>query len=150
MSRTIWRISQKKQAPRAFSGEGCRRRGGRWHSQGMKIVYASATLSLAALETFFPMEIIDARDLYVAIAIELPDDLQIERVDKTKLPANWRATFAPSILTKIGLEWYQARRSAVLIVPSAIIPVESNYLINPQHKDFARIRIYPPQPFLLV
>ena len=64
MTISIWRISKRKYATTAFNGEGARRFGGRWNSKGKSVVYTSATLSLAALETFVHMEIYDAGNMF--------------------------------------------------------------------------------------
>lgn len=149
MITTVWRISKRKYAATAFSGEGSRRASGRWHSKGTSIVYTSATLSLAALETFVHMEIEDAGSLFVSIQVDIPDSVLIEKVDITKLPLDWQNIPAPAALAVIGDEWFNSKRTAVLIVPSAIIPIENNYLINPFHQDFGKIKIHPPEPFVL-
>lgn len=149
MSTTVWRISKRKYAATAFSGEGSRRASGRWHTKGTSIVYTSATLSLAALETFVHMEIEDAGNLFVSIQADIPDNVPIEKLDTTQLPQDWQSTPAPSALAVIGDEWFNSKRTAVLMVTSAIIPIENNYLINPFHQEFGKIQIYPPEPFVL-
>jgi len=149
LSITIWRISKQKYAATAFSGIGARLSGGRWNSQGTSIVYTSATLSLAALETFVHMEIEDAGNMLVSIRAEIGDDVQIETIDPTQLPDNWRDMDSPQALALIGDRWFFSASTAILRVPSAIIPQENNYLINPLHQDFGKITIHPPQPFVL-
>lgn len=149
MSTTVWRISKRKHAATAFSGEGARLVGGRWNSRGKSVVYTSATLSLATLETFIHMEIEDAGNMFVYIQIDIPEDIPIDKVDLSQLPDDWHNTPAPSNLAVIGDKWFESGNTAVLVVPSAVIPVENNYLLNPLHKDFSRIQIHSPQPFVL-
>jgi RES domain-containing protein len=146
---SIVRISKRKYVATAFNGEGARRFGGRWNSRGKSVVYTSATLSLAALETFVHMEIEDAGNMFAYIRADIPEDIQIDRIDISQLPSNWRKIPAPPSLTAIGDEWFDSGNTAVLAVPSAVIPVENNYLINPLHRDFAKIKIHEPQPFEL-
>jgi RES domain-containing protein len=146
---SIWRISKRKYAATAFNGEGAKRFGGRWNSKGKSVVYTSAILSLAALETFVHMEIEDAGNMFAYIRADIPEDLQIDRINISKLPSNWRNIPAPPSLAAIGDEWFDASNTAVLAVPSAVIPVENNYLINSLHPDFSRIQISEPQPFEL-
>lgn len=148
MSATVWRMSKSKYASTAFGGEGSRLVSGRWHSRAHSVVYTSATLSLAALETFVHMEIEDASNLLVSIAI-IPKDVQISSVDPSQLPDNWRNIPAPSAIAAIGDKWFDKSETAVLMVPSALIPVENNYLLNPLHQDFSKIQIQLPQPFVL-
>lgn len=149
MSITVWRISKRRYAATAFSGEGSRRSAGRWNSRGTSIVYTSATLSLAALETFVHMEIEDAGNMLVSIQADIPSDVQIDKVEPTQLPSDWRTIPAPQSLALIGDNWFTSVSTAVLMVPSAIIPVEKNYLLNPLHKDFDKIKIHSPEPFVL-
>jgi RES domain-containing protein len=149
LNTSIWRISKRKYAATAFNGEGARRFGGRWNSRGKSVVYTSGTLSLAALETFVHMEIEDASNMFAYIRADLSENIQIERIDISQLPRNWRNIPAPTSLAAMGDKWFDSGNTAVLAVPSAVIPVENNYLINPLHQDFSRIQINSPQPFEL-
>jgi RES domain-containing protein len=83
----------------------------------------------------------------IAIPADIPDDLKLEAVDPRKLPKNWRDYPAPEALKDIGARWLEHAATAVLAVPSAVIPSERNYLLNPKHGDFTRIRIEDPIPF---
>jgi RES domain-containing protein len=149
LSLNLWRISKRKYATTAFNGEGARRFDGRWNSRGRSVVYTSATLSLAALETFVHMEISEAGNLFVCIRAEIPDEISMETISLSQLPSNWRNLPAPSELSVLGDKWFDEGQTAILVVPSAVIPVENNYLINPLHPDFSKIQIHPPQPFEL-
>jgi RES domain-containing protein len=80
------------------------------------------------------------RARYVMIPARIPETL-IERVDAANLPRDWRELSARTELQQIGAKWAQKRTSAVLAVPSAVVPAETNYLLNPSHPDFAQIAI---------
>ena len=149
MTTTIWRISKQKYAATAFRGEGAKKFGGRWNSAGNPIVYTSATLSLAALETFVHMEIEDAGNLLVAIRADIPDGIRIKTITQETLPSNWRDYPAPPELADIGDKWFTSQKTAVIRVPSVVIPIENNYLLNPLHQDFVNIKIYNYEPFIL-
>ena len=112
------------------------------------MVYTSATLSLAALEYIVHLEAVDAPADLVAIAASIPSGVGREEVAAASLPAGWRRYPAPGRLAEIGARWIRESRTAVLVVPSAVIPAEVNYLLNPSHPDFARIRIDSPEPFV--
>jgi len=86
------------------------------------------------------------RDLVLTSA-EIPNDIRKERVELSDLPARWRVSPSPEYLQSIGNDWIGRRLSAVLAVPSAVIPQENNYLLNPAHPDFKHIRINRPTPF---
>jgi RES domain-containing protein len=110
-------------------------------------VYTSATLSLAALEYFVHLDPIDAPSDLVAILAEIPDTLARTEIRAETLPPNWRAYPAPEQLAEIGTTWVRARTTAVLVVPSAVVPQERNCLLNPAHSDFRRIRAGKPEAF---
>lgn len=143
---TVWRLVTARFTDAAFTGEGARRYGGRWNGKGISIVYTAATQSLAMLEMLVQDDPLRAR--YVMIPATLPDDLGIEHLHPEQLPANWREPAARSKLQAIGNEWVQRGMSAALAVPSAVIPEETNYLLNPRHPDFTRIKIGEPRDFV--
>jgi RES domain-containing protein len=145
----IWRLSKVKYATTAFDGEGARRAGGRWNSKGTAIVYCSATLSLTALETLVHMDVEDFGMSRVAIRVEVPDDIAMDRIEATELASDWKDTPAPSSLAAIGDQWAAEGKTLLLLVPSAVVPQENNILLNPRHADFAKIQISLPEPFSL-
>jgi len=142
----FWRICRRRYAAGAASGEGARLYGGRWNSRGVRMVYASTSLALAAVETFVNLEPnLQPKDL-ISIEGNIPDGLEISRVDLKTLPANWRETRDES-LRRFGDDWIRAGQTAALLVPSAAIRGEWNVLLNPAHGDFSKIRFRKPQPF---
>ena len=142
---TVWRLVTARFARSAFSGDGARLYGGRWNRKGVPLVYTAATQSLAMLEMLVHDEPLRAR--YVIIEARIPSGVRIDRVMVEDLPADWRNIAAREKLQAIGTEWAKKRSAAVLAVPSAVIPAESNYLLNPLHRDFRRIRVGKPQRF---
>jgi RES domain-containing protein len=104
-------------------------------------------LSLAALEHFVHLDIDIAPPGLIAIPAHVPDDLKLETIDATSLPKNWRTHPGPEALKDTATDWLGRSATAVLAVPSAVIPSERNYLINPKHPDFSRVRIENPIPF---
>jgi len=140
-----WRIVKEKHANTAFDGEGAWRYGGRWNSTGTRIIYTSATLSLAALESLVHLNP-PVKFKYVAIPIEF-DDALLESIPVGGLPAEWTEEPPPPSTKQIGDLWVKEARSTVLELPSVIIPAEPNYLLNPAHPDFNKIRIGKPVPF---
>jgi RES domain-containing protein len=135
-----WRIVLESETATAFSGEGARRYGGRWNSPNIRVVYASEHQSTAALEVFVHNKPFTPNERYKAFRLEWPDALT-ERFPPGNLPDNWRVFPASAETREIGDRWVQERRSAVLALPSAISPADTNFLLNPEHKDFKRIRI---------
>jgi RES domain-containing protein len=85
----------------------------------------------------------------VAMPVAIPDDVTVQRVRGEELPARWWQTPAPLALRERGTRWATAGATAVLAVPSAVVPVETNYLLNPRHPQMKRIQIGSPRPFAL-
>jgi len=141
----IWRICSRKH--RRFDGEGARRYGGRWNHAGTTIVYTSGSLSLAALELFVHTDIDLAPIDLIAVPADVPESLSMEAIKIASLPKEWRRYPAPEALKEIGSAWAAKASTALLAVPSALIPEERNYLLNPAHRDFKRIRVQKPIRF---
>jgi RES domain-containing protein len=85
---------------------------------------------------------------YVVFACSFDDSL-VEKVQTPDLSSDWRSHPGPTALRLIGDQWFKESRSAVLQVPSAVIDSESNYLLNPEHRNFRRNTISEPQRFAL-
>jgi RES domain-containing protein len=143
-----WRIVKAKHAATAFDGEGARLLGGRWNSPGRRVVYTAESAALAALEMLVHLGRMTALPAYVVISCDFDEKL-VADADRQKLPANWRAFPAPHALPAVGDAWLQSGKSPVLRVPSAIVPGENNYLLNPAHPKFRRIVIGTPERFEL-
>jgi RES domain-containing protein len=147
LTRRAWRLCKRAYAARAFDGEGARLSGGRWNLPGTAVVYTSATLSLAALEMLVHVDIEDAPADLVAIPVDIPGGVAIREVHASELPADWQSFPAPSGLQELGTAWARGLATAVLSVPSAVVPQERNFVLNPAHRDFARLEIGKPDPF---
>ena len=142
----LWRICRAIHADGAFSGEGARLFGGRWNSQGVRVVYTSPSLALAAMETFVHLEPNLRPDDLVSIEAALPDDLAVERLDPDSLPRKWFELRDES-LSAFGDRWVRLGKTIALHVPSAAIRGEWNVLLNPKHSDFRKLKIKKPIPF---
>jgi len=143
---SAWRIVRASREKTAFTGEGPWRYGGRWNSPGVHVVYVSEHQSTAAFEVFANRAPFILGEKYKAFHLQWSDSLT-EIFPIKKLPTNWRVSPAPAETMEIGDQWVQERRSAVLALPSAISPADTNFLLNPDHPDFKRIRIHPPIDF---
>jgi RES domain-containing protein len=141
----VWRLCRRAHA--AFDGEGARLYGGRWSLRGTPVVYTSGDAALAVLEYFVHLELEDAPPDLVLIPADIPDSLGIEEVRAEDSPRNWRASPSPEALARIGTAWVASRRSAALAVPSVVVPVGSNYLLNPAHPEFGKIVVGKAQKF---
>ena len=134
----VWRLTLSKHT--APDGEGARRYGGRWNAPGTPVVYTSNTLSLAVLEYLVHVDSDLLPDSLVSIKATIPDGLAIESVQVSDLPGDWKDKIIPVTLQERGTSWVNRAQSAVLRVPSVVIEHEWNYVLNPNHSDFPRIK----------
>ena len=142
----FWRICRRRYAADAATGKGGRWYGGRWNSRGVRVVYTSTSLALAALETFVNLEPnLQPRDL-VSIEGEMSEELEMGRPDQKTLARDWHKTRDESLL-RFGDEWIRAGQTVALLVPSAAIRGEWNVLLNPVHPDFQKVKLGEPVPF---
>jgi RES domain-containing protein len=143
----VSRICNRKYAVAAFSGEGAYLYCGRWNPAGVRMVYTSTSLALAAVEFFVHLEPSTASATLVSMSATLPDDLQVDQIAIENLPANWRMVDRVD-LQQLGADWIASGKSVALRVPSVVISGEWNVLLNPTHPDFKRIIIEAPEPFV--
>ena len=143
----VYRILRKAYAKKPLDGEGAYRFGGRWSSVGTRLAYTAEHLSLAMIEYLIHIDPDDPpRDL-VTVTAEVPDSVSRSSISPKQLPANWRHSPSPPELAEIGDRFVRDHRAAILIVPSALAPAESNWLINPRHPEFSRIRLRSVEAF---
>lgn len=144
-----WRLVKTRFVQHAFDGEGARLYGGRWSSPELPVVYTSATASLAVLEVFANAQSRAELLTHFQLLSCMFDESLVTRLKRSDLPSNWRQSPAPARLQEIGDEWLRAASSLVLEVPSSIIEHESNYLINPLHHHFKRLKRSAPETFVI-
>ena len=127
----LWRISDYG----TLSGDGGLLAPGRWHSQGRRIIYLSDHPASALLELLVRFQILvsDIPDSYRLLAVDFPDSVTTDAIDVEALPRDWRGDRATT--QSIGDGWLSANRTALLKVPSAIVPFAFNWLLNPTHAD---------------
>lgn len=130
---TFYRLDLHSKATPAFSGEGGLHGAARWHSLGTLLVYTSTSVALACLETLVHLQTVRHSEERWLFAIEIPNQL-VEQLQQ--LPPNWDAEPAGLASRAVGAQWIGEQRSVALLVPSAVIPVEQNALINPRHPRF--------------
>lgn len=142
---SAWRLTKTKYLSAAWDGEGAKHAGGRWNEPGVAVVYTSGSLSLALVEVLvhLPADILPA---YSAVPVEF-DQALVAVVAPAALPKNWKDSPPPPAAQAIGSEWVARATSAMLRVPSVVVPGEFNFIVNPAHRDFGRIRIGAAMPF---
>ncbi|KVQ87443.1 RES family NAD+ phosphorylase [Burkholderia ubonensis] len=135
---TLWRISNYAD----LKGIGGLRACGRWHFAGQPVVYLAEHPALALLETLVHLEIASVAQLpngYQLLRVEVPDSVAVAEIAEHDAPADWRTN--PDWTKGAGTEWLQTKPSALLRVPSAVVPHAHNFLLNPLHPAVAEIRV---------
>ncbi len=143
----VWRICKADHTATAFTGEGAFLYPGRWHHAGTLVVYCSESRALAALEQLVHLRRNRLPPNFVCFGVEVPDGLTIQEVRTEELPAKWRLQPGPPELRDVGTRWAESGETAVLQIPSAVVPGEHNFLLNPRHPDFRHLAVGEPQPF---
>lgn len=143
----VYRISKSKYA-NSLNASGIY---GRWNSEGKKVIYTGGSAALSSLEVAVHRSgaSLTSGD-YSIISINIPDKLKIEEVylkDLTSINPEWSDPSNCLMTQHWGDTWLEGLTSVVLKVPSAIIPMEFNYLLNVEHPDFSQITISTISPF---
>ena len=149
MTITAWRITQATRISRAFDGEGARLHGGRWNSVGTPVVYLAENAALAVLEMLVHIEFVAAMDMYVLIPVAF-DSRLVHTLQKRSIPRDWSTSPSPPTTQAIGDRWVAKGEDLLLSVPSALVPTERIYLLNPKHADFAKLHIDIRQSAVLI
>jgi len=137
----IWRICRKPFSRSPLDGRGGLIVAGRWHTPRRLVTYASESLALASLEVLVHCEVDLLPSDLVAVEVDVPTRLKIDEIKADDLPRTWRKYPAPRRLQAIGNDWLDGGRTPILRVPSALVPTESNYLVNPTHPGFSELRV---------
>jgi RES domain-containing protein len=139
---TLWRLYRAQYGP-GLDGAGATLADGRWHTRGQRVVYFGASAAIVVLERLAHIDpdLLPA-DLQLA-EFNLPD--LANQIKVGKLPANW--TQDETITRRMGDHWRQDRASCLLVVPSAILPEESNFVLNPDHPSAQSLRMIRRRPF---
>lgn len=136
----IFRLS-KKQYANELNGKGAAKFGNRWNSKGVEIIYTAENRSLAMAEVAVHLTIATLPRDYVMIEIDVPDSIQVDKLDDNLLGDDWNQFPHTRATQKIGDDFIDAKDTCLLKVPSAVVKGDHNYLINPYHSDFKKIKI---------
>lgn len=146
---TVYRIFKTKHTATWSDGEGTFRYGGRWNHPGTRLLYTAGTLSLATLELIVNIRSVGLLPAYSFVEVEIEEQMVMSVEKFCRLPRDWDDHPPPPTIQQIGSDWVESMASAVLKVPTVILPNEFNYLINIAHPSFSEIRLGNPKPFTL-
>jgi RES domain-containing protein len=130
-----------------LSGEGARKFGGRWNSKGTAMVYAAESRALCTAELAVHLALGILPKGYRMISILIPDHTKIGEIDKNELPDDWKSFPYQPCTQEMGDAFIQKLEFAVMKVPSAVVPGDHSYLLNPSHPEFKGTRIIHSEPF---
>ncbi|MBX3294836.1 MAG: RES family NAD+ phosphorylase [Acidobacteria bacterium] len=116
-------------------GDGAFRYGGRWNSQGKRVLYVSSSLALATLEVLVNLDDEEILPDFLFASVAFAEEFMVRLEDLAQLPPKWRGFPIPEKVQKIGDDWIEGKRSAILEVPTSVIPKGANYVINLEHPD---------------
>jgi RES domain-containing protein len=141
---TVYRITNSHYKD-DISGNGAKIKGARWNMRGTGMLYTAENISLSTLELLVHIGFSDIQDFYHLLAISIPDDAPAKEIRADKLKANWQED--EDYTAFMGTSFLRGNGNLILKVPSAIIPEEYNYLINPGHPDFKKVKIKRSRQF---
>lgn len=142
----VYRLSREKFAS-TLSGKGAAIKGARWNSVGVEVIYTAANRSLAMAEVAVHFTLATLPADYMMITIFIPDDISLQKLDLTALPADWNTFPNPSTTQAIGDQFIADNKYCLLQIPSAVTQGDYNMLINPNHPDFKKIKIKMTEKF---
>jgi len=142
----LFRLTRKKYS-KSLSGIGAAKNGARWNSKGVEVIYTAANRSLAMAEVSVHFTMATLPDDYQMITIFVPDDISTKQINSNKLPKNWNVFPHIKATKKIGDQFISEGKFCCLKVPSAVTSGDFNFLINPSHKSFSKIKIIKIEPF---
>jgi RES domain-containing protein len=110
------------------------------------MVYVAESQALAVLEVLVHLDSSFLLEKYVLIQVDFDDSLVVD-LNRISIPKNWWEDPVPANVQAMGDQWIAAAKTVVLRVPSTLVPGESNFLINPMHTDFRKLKLSKPRPF---
>lgn len=135
-----FRLTREKFA-HSLSGKGAAIKGARWNSVGVELIYTASNRSLAMAEVAVHFTLATLPADYMMVTLEIPDDIECQQIEPGDLPTNWKDFPHPSSTQIFGDKFVQENKFCVLKIPSVVTQGDYNLLINPNHPDFAKIRI---------
>ncbi len=142
----VFRLSRERYA-RTLSGIGASLKGARWNSIGVELIYTAKNRSLSMAEVAVHFTLATLPDDYMMVTIHIPDNISIKVISESELPVDWKQFPHPTSTQKFGDDFIVEGKFCILMIPSAITKGDYNILINPRHKDFARIKIVEVEKF---
>ena len=143
----VFRLAKLKYSS-DLSGRGAEKSGGRWNSKGTAMAYTGISRALCTTEIAVHTPLGNVPHDYVLVTIEWPDSVRFLKLDPNKLPKDWRSFPHPNSTQLLGDGFISENKSLIMRVPSVVVQGEYNFLINPFHKEFSKIKVVKTEPFV--
>jgi len=142
----VYRLTRERFA-HTLSGKGAAIKGGRWNSVGVELLYTASNRSLAMAEVAVHLTLATLPADFMMVSILIPDSLLVQEIPLSQLPTNWQSFPHPSSTQVFGDQFVAENKSCVLKIPSVVTQGDFNFLINPNHPDFAKVEIQSIEKF---
>ena len=142
----VFRLSREKFA-NTLSGVGAAMKGARWNSIGVELIYTASNRSLAMAEVAVHFTLATIPSDYMMVTIYIPDDIPIQNLNIKDLPSDWNVFPHPISTQAIGDKFITNNQYCILQIPSVVTQGDYNFLINPKHADFSKIKILALEKF---
>lgn len=142
----VYRLCKAKYS-HDLTGSGAEKAGGRWNSKGVPMVYTSESRALCVTEiaVHLPLGILPSD--FEIVSIDLPADMSFYKIKESEVGTDWKFFPHPGLTRKTGDHLIRQNKYLVIKAPSAVVPGDYNYLINPQHKNSFKVKIIRVEPF---
>jgi len=130
-----------------LSGKGAKINGGRWNHVGVECVYSSDSRALAVLEYTVNNEIYRIPRALSMVTMDT-GKVTLRQLAERQLPGDWKRFPSPASTKDFGSRLLQKATKAILKIPSTIVPEEFNFILNPMHPDFKKIKILDVSDFV--
>ena len=145
----IYRLDRLKRENQVLSGKGSEMFGGRWNYPGIPAVYCAENRALTVLEILAHLDKDHWPNDRIMVSFEIPDESMIHKMDVAELDSGWNSFPYTDSSQRIFGEFVQSNNHCILAVPSAIVPDEFNFVINPNHPKATQIRVIDKKAFVL-
>jgi RES domain-containing protein len=120
----------------------------RWNYNGSLVIYTAQSRSLACLENLVHRSGEGNNALFKVMLIQIPDNLPLEEIEENSMKKDWQKIENSSYCQSIGSNWLARQKTAILKIPSVIIKNEFNFILNPNHADFRKIKLIGAEDFI--
>ncbi|MEO5947634.1 MAG: RES family NAD+ phosphorylase [Chitinophagaceae bacterium] len=142
----VYRLSKKKYC-RDLSGKGAEIAGGRWNSKSIAMIYTSESRSLCTAEIAVHIPLGNIPSDYFLSTIEIPDTADVLEIKEAGLPKDWKTIPHSNSTQLLGDNFISANKLLVMKVPSVVVQGDFNYLLNPVHNLFSKVKVIKTEAF---